>query len=118
MVARQVANRELVAAVQAQVRIASKQRLVVQRGHVTVHEVRHIGRPSHCSDDGIDLDGALLLVTGVMPTVQTEERRPAAVGDLAQVVQADGVAVIDPLKWHASHISPEDLLGGIADFFV
>ena len=57
-------------------------------------------------------------LSALIASVDAEQGRPAAVGDLAQVVEADGIPVVDPLKRHASHIGPQDLLGVIADFVV
>src|SRR5690606_39000083 len=95
-----------------------EQGLVVQGRYVAIAEFGGVRRTADGGDDGIDLDGTLQAGRGVDAAEDPEERHAAAVGDLAEVVQAHRVPVVDPFQGHARDVGPQDLLRRITDLFV
>lgn len=101
---------ELDAAVEADVTIALKQRLVIERwGIIFPHLLHHLAAAMG-GDNGVDLDNAAPIGTGVDSTPYTIEQLTAGVGDLIKEVEAYCIPVVDPLKWHAGGVSTQNLL--------
>ena len=104
MVAGEISRRKALATIQAQIGIATKQRLIIERWQIIVPQIARVPALAHRSDDGIDLEDGPSPRQRVGPAEETEDGGTAGVGHLLLMVQASGFSVIDPLKWHASHV--------------
>lgn len=109
MVARQVDDEEMLAAIQAEVGIAPEQRVVVQRRRIGV--ARRIGGAMpECRDDARHLDDGARPGVRVDSAAQPEQRPAALIGDLRRVVEAHRAPVIHPLERHAGDVGAQDKL--------
>jgi hypothetical protein len=86
VIARQFAHRETLRAVQAEMRIAPKQRLVVERRHVIVARVAGIAGVPHGCNDGIHFEHGTKTRASADTTVEFEQRAAAGIGDLLLVI--------------------------------
>ena len=91
-------------------RIAFKQRLIVEWRHVVTAQIAGVVTMAACRNNGIHIDDRAMSAFSVGAAHQRVEIRAAGVRDLFHVVQADGVAVIDPLKWHTGNVCSQNFL--------
>src|SRR5206468_638181 len=86
VVTRQAALRELVATVHAQVRIAGKQRLVIQRRDIVGTRLEQRMAVATGGNNRVDLDNGTALGMRVIAAVNLVQQAAIAVGDLPQII--------------------------------
>ena len=104
VIARQITRCKPLATVKTQVRIAPKQRLIVERGQIIVAQVAGIAALTFGGDDGIDLKDGAPPAERIGAAKQSENGRAAGIGHLLLVIEPRGLAVVDPLERHARHV--------------
>lgn len=104
VIARQITRRKTLAAIEAQVSIAPKQGLIVERRQIIVAQVARIAALAFGGDDGIDLQNGAPPAERIGAAKQPENGRTAGIGHLLLVIESCGLAVVDPLKRHARHV--------------
>jgi len=110
VVARQIPDRETLATVHTQVRIALEQRRVVERRNVAVAGLQQNLVAALGRNNGIDVDVTAPASQGTDPAVHPVQAHSAAVGHLPEVVQPHRFLVIDPLQGHTRYIGAKDLM--------
>ncbi len=91
-------------------RIALEQCLVIERRGVIAAQIPGIVRMTQRRDDRIHFDDGSTAGLGVGPPEQAIQTCTADVCNLLGVIQADGIAVIDPFERHARDVGTQNFL--------
>ena len=59
-----------------------------------------------CGDDGVHLDDTAMPGQGIVTTVDVVQRHPAGIGNLAEIIEPDGILEVDPFQRLARDICP------------
>src|SRR5262249_2968881 len=107
MIARELTRRKPQPAVHAQIPIAPKESLIVERRNIVMAGVAGVTGVPHRGHDGIDLEHGAMTGARVRTTIELIKERAAGVSHLLLMVKARRLLVVDPLKWHTAHIRPQ-----------
>jgi len=100
MITREVGVAELIAAVKAEMVVASEKGLITERRGVFGRGRGVFSMMMIRSDDRVDLDSTSLPGSGIHTTVERVEGGPAAIGHKAQVIELRCLLVAQPFQGH------------------
>ncbi len=107
VVSGQFAVDELVTTIQAKMAVALEQSRVAQRRNIAA--VQGVIRALR-GENRINLHNTASPRACVNAAAHAIDRRAAGIGDLARVVELDGLLLTNPLQGHAAHIGTQHLL--------